>query len=209
MKILLHPAYFPNATTMACLVQGEVVWEVQDNYQKQTYRNRSVICNDRGKQLLNIPIQHKGSKTGRQITHKVAPDKSYNWQRQHWRSLETAYRAAPFFEYYEDDLAAFFKQEFKTLIDLNLTSIRLLCMLLGASFSEHQTDDFELNPKGFRDARFLVSAKSEPLINLPRYAQVFEERHGFIPDLSALDLLFNEGPQAVNYLNNLRLPWHD
>lgn len=194
---------------MACLIQDEVVWEIQDNYQKQTHRNRCIICNDRGKQLLNIPIQHSGSKTGRQITHKVVPDQSFNWQRQHWRSLETAYRAAPFFEYYEDDLSDFFNQKFESLLDVNIASIKLLCSLLNFSFSERYTETYELNPKDVHDARFLVSSKSGPAIALPRYAQVFEDRHGFIPDLSILDLLFNEGPQALTYLSNLSLPWHD
>jgi len=209
MKILLQPTYFPNATTLACMVQDKVVWEIQDNYQKQTYRNRCMICNDRGKQLLNIPIQHSGSKTGRQITRNVITDKSYNWQRQHWRSLETAYRAAPFFEYYEDELSNFFHQKHETLLSINLASIKLLCRLLDCSFSESFTESFELNPEDLQDARFLVSSKSGPAISLPRYAQVFEDRLGFVSDLSALDLLFNEGPQAQNYLRNLRLPWHD
>ena len=208
MKILLHPAYFPNAATLACLVQEEVVWEIHDNYQKQTYRNRCFICNDRGKQLLNIPIQHTGSKSGRQITNQVVPDKSYNWQRQHWRSLETAYRAAPFFEYYEDELSDFYHQQFETLLEVNLASINLLGRLLGCSLSARFTESFVLNPEEIQDARFLVDSKSGPALTLPRYAQVFEDRHGFIPDLSVLDLLFNEGPQALNYLENLRLPWH-
>lgn len=208
MKIVLHPAYFPNAITMACLVQNEVVWEVCDNYQKQTYRNRCIISNDRGRQMLNIPIQHTGRSGGRQQTQMVKPEDNYHWQRLHWRSLETAYRSAPYFEYYEEELKDFFNCSHNNLLNLNLASIELLCQLINCNFIKSTTSVFSIEHPDLIDARFLISAKSNPIIKLPQYPQVFEERHGFIPDLSVLDLLFNEGPNSLTYLKAIALPWN-
>ena len=207
MEVLLHPTYFPNSLSMACLAQGPVRWEACDNYQKQTYRNRCYICNDRGRQLLNIPIRHVGGSGGRQLFREVRIDNGYNWQRQHWRSLETAYRSAPFFEYYEADLQPLFERPFDHLLDLNLATIGVLCDLLGIEFPEAVTESFEESPATLRDGRFLVSAKAGPPMPMPHYPQVFEDRHGFIPDLSVLDLLFNEGTAASDYLQRLQLPW--
>ena len=105
MRLLLHPSYFPNIATFAAMIQNEVRWEVEDNYQKQTYRNRCYICTDKGRHLLNIPIKHVGGDQGRQKYKEVLVDNDYPWQRNHWRTLQTAYRTSPFFEFYEDDLA--------------------------------------------------------------------------------------------------------
>jgi hypothetical protein len=208
MKILLHPAYFPNVLTMACLVQGDIIWEVCDNYQKQTYRNRCIIANDRGKQMLNIPIQHTGSQNGRQLTRLVVPEETYNWQRLHWRSLETAYRSAPYFEFYEEELKVFFSSTHHNLLNLNLNSTALLCRLINCDFRTAKTSEFNRDHPSLIDARFLISAKSDPVISQPNYPQVFEERHGFISDLSTLDLLFNEGPNSLTYLKDIVLPWN-
>lgn len=207
MEVLLHPAYFPTSLTMACLAQGEVRWEAWDNYQKQTYRNRCYICNDRGRQLLNIPVRHVGGNTGRQLFREVQIDNGYNWQRLQWRGLETAYRSAPFFEYYEADLQPLFERRFDRLIDLNLATIEVLCDLLEINFPTATSGQYEAVPEAMVDGRFLVSAKTGPGVDLPRYPQVFEDRHGFIPDLSVLDLLFNEGTGAAGYLRGLILPW--
>jgi len=207
MEVLLHPAYFPSCLSMACLAQGPVVWEAWDNYQKQTYRNRCYICNDRGRQPLNIPIRHAGGSHGRQLFREVQIDNGYNWQRQHWRSLDTAYRAAPFFEYYEADLQPLFQRRFDRLMDLDLATIETLCNLLGLVYPEARTGHYDPRPESLHDGRFLVSAKAGPAAPMPRYPQVFEVRHGFVADLSALDLLFNEGRAAADYLRHLKLPW--
>ena len=113
MKLILHPTYFPNVRTMAGLVQNQVVWEVEDNYQKQTYRNRCYICTDQGKHLLSIPIEHVGGDQGRQKYKDVRLKNDYPWQRQHWRTLQTAYRTSAFFEYYEDEVAPLFENEYE------------------------------------------------------------------------------------------------
>ncbi|SNZ00388.1 WbqC family protein [Flagellimonas pacifica] len=202
MKTTLHPSYFPSITTFAVIVQKDVVWEAHDNFQKQTYRNRCYICTDRGKHMLNIPITHVGGKDGRQKYRGVEIDNSSNWQKQHWRTLETAYRTSPFFEFYEDDLRSLFKEPVQSLYNFNLETINVLCECLGVQSPSMFTNTFEKTTSNTYDARFLVEAKKPLDITTTPYSQVFEERHGFVPNLSILDLLFNEGTNALDYLKN-------
>lgn len=205
MALLLHPAYFPNCASMAGVVKQKVIWETCDNFQKQTYRNRCYIATDRGRLMMNIPIKHVGGETGRQPYKDVRIDSAYPWQRQHWRSLQTAYRAAPFFEYYEEDLRPLFDRSFTYLLDLNLATIECICGLLGCAFAEERTTEFHLEPSPLADCRSLIIAKGKPQGYFPVYTQVFQEKHGFLPNLSTLDLLFNEGPAAPDYLISLEL----
>ena len=205
MNVLLHPAYFPNIAFMAILAQRQVCWEVWDNYQKQTYRNRCYICTDQGKLTLTIPIRHVGGTNGRQLYRDVKIDNSYSWQRLHWRSLQTAYRASPFFEFFEEDFAALFTAEFEFLMDFNLTTVETICNCLQIPLPTCKTEVFQLTPSEFEDGRFLINAKTELPISQNTYVQVFHARHGFIGNLSVLDLLFNEGTAALSYLENLKL----
>ncbi len=128
--ILLHPTYFPTIATMAVVSGRKCLWEVCDYYQKQTFRNRTYICTDQGKHMLSIPIQHVGGAQGKQYYKDVKVDNQYPWQRQHWRTLQTAYRASPFFEYYEDELAPIYHDRFTYLLDFNFRSIELACEFL-------------------------------------------------------------------------------
>jgi hypothetical protein len=203
VNVLLHPAYFPNITTFGLLARYQCIWETEDNYQKQTYRNRCYICNDRGRQMLNIPIAHVGGATGRQKYREVRLDNSYQWQRQHWRSLQTAYRTSPFFEFYEDELAPLFHDRFKFLLDFNMATIARICECLQMEMTTRKTLSYEAHPVGAFDARFLVDAKADPLPFTIEYHQVFVDRHGFIPNLSILDLLFNTGTTAHSELMKL------
>lgn len=200
MPVLLHPTYFPNIQAFSVLVQQNVVWEVWDNYQKQTYRNRCYICTDRGKLMLNIPIRHVGGKHGRQLYRDVQLDHSTPWMRQHWRTLQTAYRTSPFFEYYEDELVFLYETKEKYLLDFNLKTISTSCELLQIPFPEEKTSSFVEDPDEISNGRFLVNAKMDMPESFVPYTQVFGDRHGFIDNLSILDLLFNEGANALNYL---------
>jgi len=200
LKSVLHPVYFPNIATMAVLVANEVIWEVHDNYQKQTFRNRCHICTDLGKHMLNLPIQHVGGNQGRQKYKDVKLDNTYNWQRQHWRTLQTAYRTSPFFEFYEDDLAPIFEKPVAYLLDLNFKTINFLCAALSIENSTIKTSEYEPKIKDQIDLRYLVNAKKIDDTEQKSYNQVFIERHGFVKNTSTLDLLFNEGPSALSYL---------
>ncbi|NAY90487.1 hypothetical protein GTQ34_01025 [Muricauda sp. JGD-17] len=202
MKVLIHPTYFPNVATFATIVQNDIIWEAHDNFQKQTYRNRCYICTDQGKHMLNIPIKHVGSNEGRQKYREVCMDTSYNWKKVHWRTLETAYRTSPFFEFYEDEIQPLFEGSEVLLYDFNMKTIKTIAHCLEMEIAEKKTSSYMLEPIDSLDARFLVKAKNESDFNFGHYSQVFEDRHGFISNLSILDLLFNEGPNTLSYLKN-------
>ena len=132
-------------------------------------------------------------------------DTSYNWQRQHWRTLQTAYRTSPYFEFYEDDLAPLFEGEHHFLLDFNLKAIEEILSCLQIEMPREKTVLYEKEPPNVFDARFLANAKREINFSQREYTQVFGDRHGFIENVSILDLLFNEGPNSVLYLKSQEL----
>lgn len=205
MTILLHPAYIPNIETFAVIAQNDICWEVCDNFQKQTYRNRAYVCTDNGKHMLNIPIQHVGKEQGRQKYKDVKVENDYNWQRQHWRTLQTAYRTSPFFEYYEDEIAPLYTQEYNFLLDYNLKTIKIICDCLQIGMPLQKTQAFESKTEKFKDGRILINAKRKAGIQQSEYVQLFNDRNPFIDNTSVLDLLFNEGTNALTYLKNINL----
>ncbi|WP_343485848.1 WbqC family protein [Allomuricauda sp. d1] len=205
MKTLLHPTYFPDIVAFSVLAQNEIMWERHDNYQKQTYRNRCYVCTDQGRHMLNIPIKHVGGEQGRQKYNEVKIDNSYPWQVQHLKTLQTAYRSSPFFEFYEDDIMPLFKKKFDFLLDANLEITKVLCELLGVDFPKEKTDHYSKEHPDLVDARFLVNAKKDIYFDQQSYTQVFQDRHGFLKNVSVLDLLFNEGTNALSYLKNQSL----
>lgn len=199
---LIHPSYFPNITTFSYILHHPICWEVHDNYQKQTFRNRTYISNDRGKHILSIPIIHVGKANGRQKYEDVLIDNSYPWQRQHWRTLQTAYRTSPYFEFYEDDIKHLYNKPYEKLLEFNLKTIETIFECLQMEMPLTKSPHFEVKPEDNEDFRFLISAKLKHQLNIEPYIQVFGDRHGFIPNLSILDLLFNLGPNTIDYLNH-------
>tara|TARA_R110002051_G_scaffold8755_1_gene35947 strand:+ start:46478 stop:47107 length:630 start_codon:yes stop_codon:yes gene_type:complete len=198
---LIHPTYFPNLHTFSYIIHHDICWEAEDNYQKQTLRNRTYIANDRGKHILSIPIIHVGKANGRQKYKDVLIDNSYAWQRQHWRTLQTAYRTSPFFEFYEDEIEPLYTQTFDKLQEFNIKTIAVIFDCLQLEMPTLKSTQFIANPSDKKDYRFLVSAKLKDQLNIEPYVQVFSDRNGFIPNLSILDVLFNLGPNTVDYLN--------
>ncbi len=194
--------YFGSIAQYVIIAQSvSVVFENEDNYQKQTYRNRTYIYGANGTLLLTIPIKHT-RKEGRQLYKDVQIENDFEWQILHWRSLETAYRTSPFFEYYEDELIHLFEKKRKFLLDFNYECMQAIhdCLQFDLSFTK--TNEYIKEPKDVIDLRGLVNAKKEKKYHLESYTQVFTEKHGFIPNLSILDLLFNEGTNALTYLEN-------
>lgn len=197
--ILLHPAYFPSIETMCHMVNADkIIWEIHDNYQKQTYRNRTYIAHSNGKLLLNIPVKHISGK--RQKTQEVQVENAVNWQKQHLKSMQTAYRTSPFFEFYEDDLLPLFTEPVTNLMDFNFKIFEFLTEIIGFTVETATTSKYEENPEDVDDLRRLVNAKRPTSFQSVPYTQVLEASHGFLPNLSILDLIFNEGPNTLTHL---------
>ena len=204
MKIVLHPTYFPNLAHFVAMVNAEeIVFEMNDNFLKQTYRNRTYIYGANGKLGLNIPVVH--SQKNRQKYRDVKVYNQDKWQSLHWKSILSAYRTSPFFEYYEDELQHLFTEKVDFLLDYNLKCLEAICECLQLELNTTRTETFEKIIEDKADFRHLVNAKKEPFYTFEEYTQVFSNKHGFIPNLSILDLLFNEGPNALNYLESQTL----
>lgn len=188
------------------MAQREIVWEVHDNFQKQTYRNRCYICTDQGRHRMNIPIKHVGGNEGRQRYAAVSIDESTAWKKIHWRTLQTAYRTSPYFEFYEDSLEPIFSEGApQTLLEFNFNIISVIADCIGLTPGKETTTNYQKEYDTLCDARFMVDAKSPFVMEQPKYNQVFEEKHGFVENLSVLDLLFNEGPNTISYLKAIPL----
>lgn len=203
-SILIHPTYFPSIIQMAAMVQAKnIVFEVSGNYQKQSYRNRAYIAHSNGRLLLSIPAKHSGN-GGKIKTKEVQVENAFPWQIQHWKSLESAYRTSPYFEYYEDDLKPLFFNSETSLLDFNMKAFKLVCELLDVEIPYTLTDEYLKNPPQ-TDLRFLANSKLKTEFNLKPYIQVLGDNYDFIPNLSILDLLFNEGTNAIGYLESQKL----
>jgi WbqC-like protein family len=198
--IVVHPGYFAPVSQFTVLVKyKEVCLEVCDNYQKQTYRNRCYIYGANGKLMLNIPIIHSKNKS-RQLTKEVKIDYTSNWQKQHLKSIKTAYQTSPYFEFYEDEFTTFFDRNYTDLLSLNTASLKLILELLELNIRILKTDTYKTSYK--QDYRLLIDAKTPHFFSFEPYIQMFDNKYGFIPNLSILDLLFMEGPNTLNYLEN-------
>ncbi len=192
------PAYLPSIRYMAWMAaQNEVAFVKTNNYQKQTYRNRAEIYGPNGKLKLTIPILHKKNQK-HQLDSEVEIFQESSWQKNHWKSLESSYRSSPFFEFYEDDLYPFFHQRQRRLMDLNISLIKKIFSLI----------DIEIvikNTKEIYEFRELLDAKKNSVYKTPIYNQVFNSKHGYINNLSILDLIFNLGPDSNFYLKKIQL----
>lgn len=203
MNILLHPTYFPSVSHYVAMAQASsITFEVEDNFQKQTNRNRMYIYSPNGLQLLNIPVKH--SNKAHQKFKDTKIEDAFDWQKQHFKSLEAAYRASPFFEYFEDDIRPVFEKKHTFMMDLNFHILEILSGCLGMELSYTKTEEYFHEVSGVEDYRYLANGKKDNSQFEP-YTQVFEEKHGFINNLSILDLLFNEGRYALDYLKKQQL----
>ena len=185
------------------MVKAEsVTFEMEDNFQKQTNRNRMYIYSPNGIQLLNVPIKH--SKNKHQKYKDVRIENDFAWQKNHFKSLEAAYRTSPFFEYFEDDFRPIFEKRKEFILDLNLEIFELINQALGIKIIIEKTTDYFHDTPNYMDFRFLANGKKDST-QIEEYTQVFNAKHGFINNLSILDLLFNEGRYAVDFLKNQSL----
>ena len=206
MNILLSSAYLAPIQYYSKLLQcgSDVAYiEAHDNYVKQTYRNRCLIADANGPLALTIPIDKPAE--GKCLMRDIRISDHGNWRHQHWNALEAAYRHTPFFLYYEDDFRPFFEKKIEFLYDFNMQLTEQMCSLIGLNVSLKSTDAYIKDPDGMADFRACITPKAsweaDAGFHPAEYYQVFKEKHGFIPNLSIADLLFNMGPESILILN--------
>jgi len=175
----------------------KVIWDAHERFEKMSSRNRYCIAGAGGMFKMSIPIE--GGRERKSLMSETFIAQQDAWQKQHWRTIVSAYNNAPYFEYYKDSLETIFTDIHGKLSDFNLATVRWLKDQIGVSFAEEITPSYQ---KIYPDAVFDLRRKDSLIAaeNFPIYHQVFEERTGFIPNLSLLDLLFAEGPYTRRWL---------
>jgi len=200
MKAVLPLVYFGNIRYFQILSQSDsVVLDVYEHFEKQTFRNRCEIMAANGSLDLIVPV--KKDVHPKRVMKDVRISNQENWQRQHWRSLQSAYKAAPYFEFYEHHLQVLFEKRYEFLVDLNMDCLRLCARFLEIDVNAEMSTEYlpeHPNTKDFRSS--FDPKKNQDSQAFTSYTQVFETKHGFVANKSILDLLFNTGPEAAAYL---------
>ena len=199
MNILLPTAYLPSINYIEeCLRSETILLEAFETYTKQTYRNHCIIAGPNGKQRLTVPVNKiNGNHT---LTKDIRISYDQDWHKMHWRSIETAYNNSPFFLYYRDYYEPYYLKKYDFLIDLNLHLLETVFIILRVKRELEFTDEYQKDPSPVKRLRNeWIQKKSEMVHPFQKYTQVFESKIGFIPNLSIIDLIFNLGPEAVQY----------
>lgn len=202
-NILLSIQYFPCIQFFSkCLKAKTIYLEQHENYVKQSYRNRAVIYTANGIFNLTVPVIKSNSK---QQIRSVKIAYAENWQQVHFRAIQAAYQKSPYYEFYMDYFVQFFEKKYTFLWDFNLEILKTLFSIIGITALIKFTSKYEDTVTN--DYRYLINLKTKNNIKdneytAPIYIQVFEEKHGFISNLSILDLLFNEGPATKQKILN-------
>ncbi len=198
-KILVSTAYLPPVSYFSLINKtDEVLIEKEENYIKQTYRNRCYILSANGIQALSIPVLlgsfHKTA------LKDIRIDYSRRWQQVHLGALNASYKSSPYFEYYFDEIAGIISANHEFLLDLNAELMKFLVKALKIKTNIGYTTHFE--PLNFypSDFRYTLTPKKEFKMEYREYCQVFASDKGFVPGLSIADLLFNVGPDTQEYL---------
>jgi len=200
MDIIIHPNYFPNIQQFTQILKAEkILFEVSDNYQKQTYRNRTYIYGANGKLGLFIPVIH--THKNRELYKDVKISYESDWMGLHLKSLQSAYRSSPYFEYFEDDFIKLYSEKEIFLADFNIKCIDLITELLDVNLNHEKSESYNENYSELIDLRDLSVARKEKEYATPKYIQVFESKHGYLPNLSILDILFSEGNNTTSLIN--------
>ncbi len=204
LNSILSSTYFGPVQWYQKLAHSDTVYlEQHDHFIKQTYRNRCIIATTQGPQALTVPVESlQGLRIDKTEMKDVRISDHGSWRHLHWQALQSAYGESPFFEFYADDLHPFFEKHWDFLFDFNLAITQKMCELLDIEPHIELTKEY-MQPDGMVDYRDAIRPK-HPLPDAsftPRpYYQVYQQKFGFLPNLSILDLLFNEGNEAVLYL---------
>ena len=200
MTVLLSTTYFGPVQWYQKLYRSdEVQIEQWESFQKQTYRNRCLIAAPNGIQALTVPVEHTVSPLIKDL--KVSDHG--NWRHLHWNALVTAYSESPFFEYYQDDIRLFFEQRWDYLLEFNEAIRAKMCELIDIQPNVSYSLEFRTLNSQLQDFRETIRPKHpapDPDFTPRPYYQVWQQKHGFLPNLSILDLLFNMGPESILYL---------
>lgn len=201
-KILLPIFYLPPISWFSVFLdpENEITFEQFENFPKQTYRNRAVIYGANGKLPLIIPIKHTGKRELKDIEISFVED----WQKLHWKSIKTAYQSTPYFEYYEDKLKTIYEGKVDSLLDFNLKALKVILNILKTEKEYILTEEYFKNPES-ENYREKFSAKSKSEAVFSEYYQSFSDKHGFLKDLSILDLICNIGPESLTYIKNIKI----
>ncbi len=200
MSLVIHPTYFPNILFFSKILnKDKILFEVNDNYIKQSLRNRTSIYHANGILNLSIPVKYSSKK--KQKFKEIEICNETDWQKKHLKSIKFAYRSSPYFEFYENRFEKIFAKKEKFLIDINLKSIDLLFELIDRKLKYNFTEKYNQNYTGYLDSREISNFNfSDKSLSFKKYTQVFETKYGFKENLSMLDLLFNYGPNYYNFL---------
>ena len=198
MSQIFPTAYLPSIEYMSLFLKTEnATIELFETYQKQSCRTRCNVLTANGVQTLTVPvIKTNGNHT---LTKDIEISYKESWQQVHLRCLESAYRKSAYFDYYFPYLEKIYKQKFNTLIELNEFSMKAILKLLKVKKEILYTTDFE-KITDEKDYRIALSKNEVNKIEMPEYYQAFSDRHGFVSNLSIIDLLFNEGPNSIHNL---------
>lgn len=207
MHVFLSTAYLAPIEYYSKLISSGVVFiEQHENYVKQSYRNRCTILSANGAMPLSIPVESAGGQKCPIRDIKISDHG--NWQHLHWNALISAYNSSPFFEYYRDDFEPFYNKKHKFLFDFNEKLFYTICELLDVDTQHIQyTESYATNLSDTdKDFRQILCPKKDWLDVDPHFAsvpyyQVFDQKFGFSPNLSIVDLLFNMGNESILILN--------
>ncbi len=199
-KVISSFIPFPNLYWWSVVMEaGKVIFDAAEHFEKMTYRNKYYIAGANGVIQLSIPLA--GGRNQRSAMKDMSIADIEQWQTQHWRGIEASYRRTPYYEHYAPELELLFKKEYTKLADFNQDSIDFLKKQLGLRYEEEIAGQYKAKyeeatidmRKGFKPG---IEQKDSGSL----YYQPFEERGGFKPNLSMLDLLMCEGPNAVNVI---------
>lgn len=204
-RAILTSSYLPCIQFFSKLVSyNEIQVEQFDHFNKQTYRNRCKILGANGVQSLNIPVEK--ARNRKMLMRDVRISYDTQWQKQHWKSIVSAYNSSPFFEYYADVLEPFYNENFEYLFDFNQQLLNVLCEEIEIDVEIVTTDDFILyDDEQTMDYRAVIHPKPQRQLEDKRfeakpYTQVFSHKAEFEANLSIIDLLFNKGPETLSFL---------
>lgn len=192
--------YLPNVEFFKNLLvfKNQVILiEQKEHYPKQTFRNRTSIASPNGRLDLTVPIK-KGSEK-QTIFKDIKISNEDRWQRIHWLSLETSYRSSAYFEFYEDAFLPFYQKKYDFLFDYNLELLDVVLKLIKMPVEFDLTTSYEKSYDSLIDYREAAAPNKPTDYQNKKYYQVFEDKNGYLNNISILDLLFNQGPQALKY----------